>query len=106
MHDVDEDLKTVADQGGRWLAGNTGGVALRYISSAPIALDHVASSTVEFLNYTDLHVVDEDERAIICKGGRFDMLSASGLFRTDLFDLPNNAIDSVASRRNIIQHDS
>ena len=51
----------------------------------------------EFLNYTDLHVVDEDKMAIICKGGRFDMSSASGLFRTDLFDSPNKTATSVAS---------
>ena len=49
--------------------------------------------------YTDQHDVDEDVMAIISKGGRFNMTSASGLFRTDLFDPPNHVNPTVASRK-------
>ena len=46
-HDVDEDLRTIPSQGGRWTAGSSAGTACRTMNDSPTTtLDTVASSDI------------------------------------------------------------
>ena len=106
-HDVDEDKTTISSQGGAWNYGPIIGIALRYMNDSPTTSGyHVASSTVEFLNYTDGHDVDEDIASIMAQGGYWDNGASVGVTLRLVFDLSSAAYDTVASRRNITQHDS
>ena len=107
FHDVDEDIRTIILHGAAWSYHSTAGIVFRYLNDTPAGDNaSVASSTVEFLNYTDGHDVDEDLRTIQAQGGYWDNGVAVGVILRLVFDLSSAAYDTVASRRNITQHDN
>ena len=47
IHNVDEDLRAITDQGGEWLAGNTSGIMDRFMTDSPtVSGDWVASRLI------------------------------------------------------------
>ena len=107
FHDVDEDIRTIMLHGAAWSYHSTAGIVFRYLNDTPAGDNaSVASSTVEILNYTDLHDVDENERTISAQGGDWSASVFGGIVMRHVFDSPTNYYGTVASRRNITQHDS
>ena len=99
-HDVDEDMKTISVYGGFWIEGELIGVTHRNVLDAHTTSGyHVASSTVEFLNYTDQHDVDEDVRTIGKQGGRWIAEAGNGVCLRHLIDDITSEQDLVASRK-------
>ena len=48
-HNVDEDMMSITDQGGRWLEGSWGGIVQRDMCSIPSTIsDIVASKNISF----------------------------------------------------------
>ena len=106
-HDVDEDIRTIMLHGAAWSYHSTAGIVFRYLNDTPAGNNaSVASSTVEFLNYTDGHNVDEDIDTIPSQGGAYIVEVTAGVYLRQPDNPLNITYNSVASIRNITQHDS
>ena len=64
------------------------------------------STSKDIINYTDFHDVNEDLRTIMAQGGMCLHGDGVGITFRSLTDSPTLVSYSVASRRNITQHDS
>ena len=102
QHIVDEDLRTICSCGGAWWHRSEPGVARRHLADDPTyAFPSVASicrhSCIYLHNYTDLHDVDENMKAIPEQGGRQDHETGTGIMLRDIYDTSTVGRDFVAS---------
>ena len=108
--DVDEDVRNIIPQGGRWFDGNAVGIMIRYMFDLAVtdyAADDVASrcrhpKLIKY--YTDWHDVDEETRTILAYGGYWDTWGkseAAGMMCRHMYDIHTNTYDVVAS---VCQH--
>ena len=58
------------------------------------------STSEIFLNYTDIHDVDEDETSIIIQGGSWPYESRTGAAHREMSETPTSVWDTVASKNN------
>ena len=100
MHDVDEDLRTIPSQGGRWSGNVAAGTARREMNDSPSYSGNVASrcrhpKLIKY--YTDHHNVDEDMMTITSYSGDSGNAVFSGIFARGSDNAPTEAWDIVAS---------
>lgn len=103
VHDIDEDIVTICDVGGRWRNGLQCGPFDRYLANDPSASrDFTASrSPIQndgIIDHTDNHDIGEDTRAISHFGGRYGNDLHSGVFSRILHATQFAGVDYVASR--------
>ena len=99
FHDVDEDLRTIMYQGGRWFNGSYAGIMHRGIDNSPTTSDIVALSNISRLikYYTDHHNVDEDLATIADVGGWWSHSDMAGITYRTMNNSSPDLLDGVAS---------
>lgn len=101
LHNVDEDMLTIARHGGPWNWNENIGMMNRYVQDFPSGMfDVVASSSMKkFSNYTDEHDVDEDFVTILVQGGIWSNVNTVGMMFRRMTSAFSHESDSVASKK-------
>ena len=104
LHDVDEDLKTIAQHGGFGGDGNGNGITHRLVFDSQLDNLHVFSDVASMCRHpklikycTDNHDVDEDLTTIPYCGGRWTYESRVGIAGRAMDNISSSAYPTAAS---------
>ena len=110
LHDINDDTRTIVDNGGCWWMNSLCGVFYRSLDSDARFVIHEIASRLSirmacYFTHTDGHDIDEDIRAISGHGGSWPHGLGDGMFCRFLQVPPSMPVSDIASRLSLGQHD-